>query len=129
MIDFDAKLAWFRDDEQRERVRRIVQERIADDRRPEEARYLMRFHWHLIMSYREVSYAELVEHLEPDALAAIDALLVAVSAGPVRTEAVDAWCDRMERERAIVEDRGWHGSQGLAYVTNPEPGGVTKPDD
>ncbi|MFO0748458.1 MAG: hypothetical protein U1F43_22750 [Myxococcota bacterium] len=115
MTDFDERLGpkarWFRDEAQRDRVRSIVRERVADDRRQDECRYLMRFWWHLIMPYREVSYDELREHLEPPALALIDALLAAIEAGHA---AIDGWADRAESALAIVVDRGHLASTGSA---------------
>ncbi|MFT9787607.1 hypothetical protein ACMZ5E_15450 [Streptomyces rhizosphaericola] len=49
----------FCDDEQRRRVQRVIHDRLADDRAPQECRFLMRFRWQLVMSYQEVSMDEL----------------------------------------------------------------------
>lgn len=100
----------FRDDAQRQAVRDAVHYRLADDRHEEECRYLMRFWWQLVMSYSEVTLAQLEEHLRAENLAVVLALLDATTQGH---EAIDAWLDDCTRTRPIVEDRGfaraWEG--------------------
>ncbi|MFF3830605.1 hypothetical protein ACFYXX_07575 [Streptomyces sp. NPDC002458] len=49
----------FRDAEQRRCLQAMIASRLADDREPQECRYLMRFWWQLSMPYQEVSVAEL----------------------------------------------------------------------
>ncbi|MFH8617289.1 hypothetical protein ACH4E8_19740 [Streptomyces sp. NPDC017979] len=49
----------FRDDGQRRRVKKITHDRLTNDRDPQECRFLMRFRWHLVISYREESMGEL----------------------------------------------------------------------
>ncbi|WP_157429828.1 hypothetical protein [Actinomadura oligospora] len=93
----------FRDEEQLTRVRAVIEWRLADDRRQQECRYLMRFWWQLSMPYREVSLEELRAHLGERKLAAVEALIAAIRTSPER---IDAWADVVEPEFPVVHDRG-----------------------
>ncbi|WP_159767260.1 hypothetical protein [Streptomyces sp. HM190] len=68
----------FRDDEQRRRVQRVIHDRLADDRDPQECRFLMRFWWQLVMSYQEVSMDELSRNVGKPKLDVIEALISAI---------------------------------------------------
>ena len=67
----------------------------------------MRFWWQLAMSYAEVRLTQLEEHLRPENLEAVLALLDATAQGH---DAIDAWLDECVRTRPVVEDRGFAGS-------------------
>ncbi|WP_145910895.1 hypothetical protein [Kitasatospora viridis] len=95
----------FRDDEQRRRVRRVVHDRLADDREPQECRYLMRFWWQLGMTYQEVSVEELRRNVGGRKLAAVLELISAIRSSH---EGIDAWWAAAERAFPVVEDRGFN---------------------
>src|SRR5262245_20952086 len=88
MPDWDATDRWFSSAEQLDRVSDIIMTRLADDHFQEECRYILRFWWHLRMSYREVSHLELEAYVSKGKLEIIDQLLAAIDAGP---DAVDRW--------------------------------------
>ena len=95
MADLLHASTWFRDEAQRRRAQEAIRDRLADERNQDECRYLLRLCWQLAMSYREVSHDELLEHVRPEKLAWVDALMEAADRGP---EAIDAWIDRCEGE-------------------------------
>ncbi|MEV0749725.1 hypothetical protein AB0I75_31680, partial [Streptomyces sp. NPDC050273] len=78
----------FRDAEQRECVQAMIASRLADDREPQECRYLMRFWWQLSMPYQEVSVAELRLNVGQQKL---DVVLELVRAIRSSHEEIDAW--------------------------------------
>lgn len=81
----------FRDDEQRRRVQRVIHDRLADDRDPQECRFLMRFWWQLVMSYQEVSVDELSRNVGKPKLDVIEALIGAIRSSHAE---VDVWIAR-----------------------------------
>jgi hypothetical protein len=95
---------------QRERLRQIVINRLADDRDQDECRYLMRFWWQLSMSYTEVTIEELREHVHEPKLAAIEALVAAMRSS---AEEVQAWIAQAEVTFPVVMDRGARMVLGL----------------
>lgn len=99
--DLHAK---FRDEQQRRKVRDIVELRLADDRDQDECRYLMRFAWQLLMSYREVTVPELEQHLTEAKLQAIKELIQAVRRSP---EDIDLWSTIAINTWPVVQDRGY----------------------
>ncbi|MFC5185393.1 hypothetical protein [Actinomadura harenae] len=94
----------FRDKEQLTRMRAVIHSCLADDRRQEECRYLMRFWWQLSMSYTEVSPEELRTHVGERKLAAVEALITAIRTSPER---IDAWLDVIELEFPAILDRAY----------------------
>ncbi|MFF2555505.1 hypothetical protein ACFVUS_31175 [Nocardia sp. NPDC058058] len=94
----------FRDDAQRRRTQQAIEKRLADDRNPDECRYLMRFVWQLRMSYCEVTERDLQEHVGTDKLRAIEALVEAARRSP---GSIDAWIDSIEQTFPVVQDRGF----------------------
>ncbi|MGA5069285.1 hypothetical protein ACPB9E_37005 [Streptomyces exfoliatus] len=99
----------FRDDEQRRRVQAVIHDRLADDRDPQECRFLMRFWWQLSMSYREVSMRDLSLNVSQEKLAALEALIDAIRSSHAQ---IDAWAAGAERAFPVVEDRGFRCSSG-----------------
>ncbi|MCX4744988.1 hypothetical protein OG455_05525 [Kitasatospora sp. NBC_01287] len=94
----------FRDDAQRQRVQRVVHDRLADDREQQECRYLMRFWWQLLMGYQEVTIEQLRLNVGPSKLDIVEQLIGALRSSP---EAVDAWVVATERAFPVIEDRGF----------------------
>src|SRR5688572_1277495 len=94
----------FRDDIQRRRVQMVIHDCLADDRLQEECRYLMKVFWQLAVSYREVSMRELEEHLSPEKLERIEALVQASAESP---DKIDSWIDETAVAFPIIEDRGF----------------------
>jgi hypothetical protein len=99
--DLHAK---FRDEQQRRLARDIVVLRLADDRDQDECRYLMRFAWQLLMSYREVTEPELEQHLTEAKLQAIKELIQAIRRSP---EDIDLWITTALGTWPVVQDRGY----------------------
>lgn len=94
----------FRDVMQRQYVQRVIHDRLADDRQPQECRYLMRFWWQLSMSYREVSMEELSRNVgEPK----LDVLEELISAIRTSHDEIDTWIDTVEQTFPVVQDRGY----------------------
>ncbi|MER6304364.1 hypothetical protein ABT247_33185 [Kitasatospora sp. NPDC001539] len=98
----------FRDDEQRRRVRRVIHDRLADDRDPQECRFLMRLWWQLVMSYQEVSMDELSRNIGKPKLDVIEALISAIRSS--HTE-IDAWVATTERSFPVIQDRGFKAAR------------------
>ncbi len=99
--EFNAhKSNWFRDEHQCAEVRTIVHGRLADDRYQQECRYLMRFWWHLTMSYQEVSYAELRLHLSEHKMEVLESLFDAIDTSH---EAVNAWIKEQTERWPLLE--------------------------
>ncbi|MEU9375961.1 hypothetical protein AB0D94_19550 [Streptomyces sp. NPDC048255] len=94
----------FRDDGQRQCVQAVVHSRLADDREPQECRYLMRFWWQLRMSYQEVSLEELRLNVGRQKL---DALMELISAIRSSHDEIDAWLAAAEKTFPVVQDRGF----------------------
>ncbi|MEA5360917.1 hypothetical protein VA596_15320 [Amycolatopsis sp., V23-08] len=94
----------FRDAAQRRRAQAVIEERLANDREPDECRYLMRFMWQLAMTYREVSPRELQAHVNADKLEAVEALIEAARCSPDR---IDAWILATEQSFPVIHDRGY----------------------
>ncbi len=90
-MDFNDPSDWFRDDKQLEAVSAIVKDGLTDDTHQNECRYLMRFWWHLRVSYDEVSWSELQEHLSPRKLEIIDELMNAIGDSG---DEVDLWISK-----------------------------------
>ncbi|MFJ8430886.1 hypothetical protein ACIQ9P_06260 [Kitasatospora sp. NPDC094019] len=101
----------FRDDEQLRRARRVVHDRLADDRDPQECRYLMRFWWQLGMTYQEVSMEQLGQYVGRPKLDVIEELISAVRAGHAE---IDAWADMVEWAFPVTRDRGYEAAIGSA---------------
>ncbi|MFI1980190.1 hypothetical protein [Streptomyces wedmorensis] len=99
----------FLDDEQRRRVQAVIHDRLADDRDPQECRFLMRFWWQLSMSYREVSMRDLSLNVGQEKLEALEALINAIRSSRAQ---IDAWAAGAERVFPVVEDRDFRGSSG-----------------
>ncbi|MFF0479502.1 hypothetical protein [Streptomyces sp. NPDC004284] len=99
----------FRDDEQRRRVQAVIHDRLADDRDPQECRFLMRFWWQLSMPYREVTMRDLSLNVGREKLEALEALINAIRSSRAQ---IDAWAAGAERAFPVVEDRGFQGSPG-----------------
>ncbi|WP_031521966.1 hypothetical protein [Streptomyces sp. NRRL F-5123] len=101
----------FRDAEQQRRVRRVIHDRLADDREQQDCRFLMRFWWQLGMPYQEVSTDELRRNLSSPKLAVVEALIRAVRSSHAE---IDAWIDTTERAFPVAEDRGFAAAQDAA---------------
>ncbi|MFD9124996.1 hypothetical protein [Kitasatospora sp. NPDC059571] len=97
----------FRDDEQLRRARRVIHDRLADDRDPQECRYLMRFWWQLGMPYQEVSMEQLGQNVSQPKLDVIKELISAVRTGHAE---IDAWADTAERAFPVMQDRGYEAA-------------------
>ncbi|MFG3723265.1 hypothetical protein ACGF8D_36315 [Streptomyces massasporeus] len=116
--------AGFRDEEQRGYVRRVIHDRLADDRHQQKCRYLMRFWWQLGMPYREVTLGRLRANLGEGTLRLVEELIDAVRTSP---EAIDDWVDAVEGSRPIVRDRGfeeartWPGGRARPAPDRPGP--------
>jgi hypothetical protein len=100
--------AGFRDEEQRGYVRRVIHDRLADDRDQQECRYLMRFWWQLGMSYQEVTLDQLRANLGEGTLRLVEELIDAVRTSH---EAIDDWVDAVEGSRPVVRDRGFEEAE------------------
>ncbi|MEU3521604.1 hypothetical protein ABZ770_41285 [Streptomyces sp. NPDC006654] len=98
----------FRDDEQRRRVQRVIHDRLADDRDPQEYRFLMRFWWQLVMSYQEVSMDELSQNVGKPKLAVIEALISAIRSSHAE---IDAWIATTQIVFPVIQDRGYRTAQ------------------
>ncbi|MEU2542582.1 hypothetical protein [Streptomyces iakyrus] len=109
--------AGFRDEEQRGSVRRVIHDRLADDRDQQECRYLMRFWWQLGMTYQEVTLDQLRANLGEAALRLVEELIDAVRTSP---EAIDDWVDAVEEALPVVHDRGFEEARTW-------PGGKPRP--
>jgi hypothetical protein len=94
----------FRDDDQRRSVQAVIHDRLADDREPQECRYLMRFWWQLCMSYREVSVEQLSLNVSESKLAAVEQLISAVRTSHAE---IDAWVAITQEAFPVVQDRGF----------------------
>lgn len=94
----------FRDDDQRRSVQAVIHDRLADDREPQECRYLMRFWWQLCMSYREVSAEQLSLNVSEPKLAAVEQLISAVRTSHAE---IDAWVATTQEAFPVVQDRGF----------------------
>ncbi|MGV9625367.1 hypothetical protein [Streptomyces sp. NPDC003487] len=99
----------FRDDEQRRRVQKVIHDRLADDRYPQECRFLMRFWWQLVMSYQEVSMDELSRNIGKPKLDVIEALISAIRSSHAE---IDAWVTTTQRVFPVIQDRGFRAAQG-----------------
>ncbi|MET9961449.1 hypothetical protein ABZ128_20740 [Streptomyces sp. NPDC006326] len=94
----------FRDDDQRQCVQAVVHSRLADDREPQECRYLMRFWWQLRMPYQEVSLEELLLNVGRQKL---DAVMELISAIRSSHDEIDAWLAAAEKKFPVIQDRGF----------------------
>jgi hypothetical protein len=94
----------FRDDEQRQYVQAMIASRLADDRNPQECRYLMRFWWQLNMPYQEVSVAELRLNVGRRKLDVVMELISAIRSSP---EEIDAWLAGAVQTFPVVQDHGF----------------------
>ncbi|MFF8395964.1 hypothetical protein [Streptomyces sp. NPDC016172] len=101
----------FRDDNQRRRVQAVIHDRLADDREPQECRYLMRFWWQLSMPYQEVSMDQLSLNVSAPKLEVLDELISAVRASH---DEVDAWVATVRDAFPVVQDRGFQAASGGA---------------
>lgn len=99
----------FRDDEQLRRVQAVIHDRLADDRDPQECRYLMRFWWQLRMTYREVSMEQLGQNVSRPKLDVIKDLVSAVRTGHAE---IDVWVDTSEQAFPVIQDRGYGAAIG-----------------
>lgn len=103
--DLHAK---FRDEQQRRQARDIVVLRLADDRDQDECRYLMRFAWQLLMTYREVTVPELEQHLTESKLQAVKELIQAIRRSP---EDIDLWITTAINTWPVVQDRSYQANR------------------
>jgi hypothetical protein len=94
----------FRDDLQRRRAQAVIQDRLADDRKQDECRYLMRFCWQLLMTYQEISEQELQTHVAPEKLEAVEALIKAIRTSP---DQIDVWIASAENAFPTIHDRSY----------------------
>ncbi|WLQ53880.1 hypothetical protein P8A21_40925 (plasmid) [Streptomyces poriferorum] len=94
----------FRDAEQRKCVQAMIAGRLADDREPQECRYLMRLWWQLSMPYQEVSVAELRLNVGQQKL---DVVLELVRAIRSSHEEIDAWLAGAVQTFPVVQDHGF----------------------
>ncbi|MBP0455836.1 hypothetical protein J5Y04_40885 [Kitasatospora sp. RG8] len=94
----------FRDDDQRQCVQAVIHSRLADDREPQECRYLMRFWWQLSMSYQEVSIEQLRLNVGSRKL---DAIMELISAIRSSHDEIDAWLVAATEAFPVVQDRGF----------------------
>ncbi|MFE4057830.1 hypothetical protein ACFXP3_16310 [Streptomyces sp. NPDC059096] len=94
----------FRDAEQRQCVQAMIASRLADDRKPQECRYLMRFWWQLSMPYQEVSVAELRLNVSQQKL---DVVMELISAIRSSHEEIDAWLAGAVQTFPVVQDHGF----------------------
>ncbi|MER6320436.1 hypothetical protein ABT237_42870 [Streptomyces sp. NPDC001581] len=94
----------FRDVGQRQCVQAVVHSRLADDREPQECRYLMRFWWQLSMPYQEVSLEELRLNVGRQKL---DALIELISAIRSSHDEIDVWLAAAEKTFPVIQDRGF----------------------
>ncbi|OIK25458.1 hypothetical protein [Streptomyces malaysiense] len=107
----------FRDDEQRRHVQRVIHDRLADDRDPQECRFLMRFWWQLVMSYQEVSMDELSRNVGTPKLDVIEALIGAIRSSHAD---IDAWITTTQQVFPVIQDRGFSAAQDNEKPV-PEP--------
>ena len=98
----EGKEAWFRDERQLDEVRAIVHDRLANDRYQQECRYLMRFWWHLRMSYEEVAYEDLLLHLSDRKIKVLEALFDAIDTSH---DAIDDWIKKQENDWPMIDKR------------------------
>ncbi|WP_369166423.1 hypothetical protein AB5J49_00310 [Streptomyces sp. R28] len=99
----------FRDDDQRRRVQAVIHDRLADDREPQECRYLMRFWWQLSMPYQEVSMDQLSLNVSEPKLEVLEEL---ISAARTSHDEVDAWVATVRDAFPVVQDRGFQAASG-----------------
>ncbi len=105
----------FRDDSQRRRAGWFVHQRLADDRKQQECRYLMRFCWQLLTPGHNVTEQELAEHVDPVKLAAVHGLVTAIMTSP---DEVDEWLAVADIEYPVIQDRGsWGDREGQIGLT------------
>ncbi|MGI5401892.1 hypothetical protein ACQEVG_21105 [Streptomyces sp. CA-135486] len=97
----------FRDDDQRRRVQAVIHDRLADDREPQECRYLMRFWWQLSMPYQEVSMEQLSLNVRKPKLDVLEEL---VSAIRTSHDEVDAWIVTTQQAFPVIQDRGFRAA-------------------
>ncbi|QKW28986.1 hypothetical protein HUT11_24865 [Streptomyces seoulensis] len=98
----------FRDDEQRRLVQKIIHGRLADDRDPQECRFLMRFWWQLVMPYREVSMDELSLNVCKPKLDVIEALIGAIRSSHAD---IDDWITTTQQFFPVIHDRGFSAAR------------------
>ncbi|MFE6410238.1 hypothetical protein ACFVOR_25325 [Streptomyces sp. NPDC057837] len=99
----------FRDDDQRRRVQAVIHDRLADDREPQECRYLMRFWWQLGMPYQEVSLAQLSLNVRESKLDVLERLIRAIRASH---DEIDAWVATAQDTFPVIQDRGFRAASG-----------------
>ncbi|MFF0160093.1 hypothetical protein ACFYRY_21540 [Streptomyces sp. NPDC005263] len=97
----------FRDDDQRRRVQAVIHDRLADDREPQECRYLMRFWWQLCMSYQEVPMKELSLNVREPKLAVLEWLISAIRTSH---DEIDEWAATMQEAFPVIQDRGFRAA-------------------
>lgn len=61
----------------------------------------MRLWWHFVMSYQEVSYAQLRRHVSAAKLEVLDELFLAIAASD--HEAIDLWVMHCESEYPVID--------------------------
>ncbi|MFI1398747.1 hypothetical protein [Streptomyces sp. NPDC020681] len=94
----------FRDDDQRRSVQAVIHDRLADDREPQECRYLMRFWWQLGMPYQEVSMEQLSLNVSKPKLDVLEELISAIRTSH---DEVDAWVVTTQHAFPVIQDRGF----------------------
>ena len=82
----------------------VIHMHLADDRDQDECRYLLKFQWQLSMSYREVTWVELREHVSLRKLAAVEGLIAALAESP---DAVEQWIQLTVATFPVIQDRGY----------------------
>jgi hypothetical protein len=103
-VDLTRLSSGFRDSAQRWRAQSVVKDRLVDDRLQDECRYILRFFCQLAVSYREVTMDQLRERVGAEKLAAIEALVEAISRSP---EQIDSWIDSTEKAFPVIHDRSF----------------------
>ncbi|MFD3581248.1 hypothetical protein [Streptomyces sp. NPDC058683] len=97
----------FRDDDQRRRVQAVIHDRLADDREPQECRYLMRFWWQLCMPYQQVSMEQLSLNVREPKLAVLERLISAIRASH---DEIDVWVATTQEAFSVIQDRGFRSA-------------------
>jgi hypothetical protein len=96
----------FRDDEQRRRVQKVIHNRLADDRDPQECRLLIGSGGS--MSHQEVSLDELSLNAGKPKLDVIEALISAVRSSHAD---IDAWITSTRQVFPVIQDCGFRAAQ------------------
>ena len=99
---WDEQARWFRDSDQQYDVVDLIRHRFADDRDPNECRHLLKLAWHMIMTYREVSYENLRASVSKEKMFRLNQLFEAI--GAKDHTAVDQWIMLTREQLSIIPD-------------------------